>query len=277
MSEHLFRKPASEVTLPEAALIAGLIRAPSTLSPWSNYDGALERSHVVLAQMREQGFITPEQEAAARAVRPAHPAVPAVARRRERLGEGLPAPAVPQRVRRRPSAGLAGADDVRSPTCRRGGAGGRRGPAAPQHAGTRGGARRDRSADRRHPGDGRRRRLRGAARSIARRAAAVSRARRSSRSSTRRRWRTAFRRSRCCRAWRSVTAPGDPEWMPRNAEHETRADALTLREALDRVEQRRRRGAAAAGRHRRGADARVGCRPARICRTCRRWRSAPGW
>ena len=58
MSEHLFRKPASAVTLPEAALIAGLIRAPSALSPWSNYDGALERSHLVLARMREQGFIT---------------------------------------------------------------------------------------------------------------------------------------------------------------------------------------------------------------------------
>jgi 1A family penicillin-binding protein len=71
MSEHLFRKPASAVTLPEAALIAGLIRAPSTLSPWSNYDGALERSHVVLSLMREQKFITPEQEAAARNVRPA--------------------------------------------------------------------------------------------------------------------------------------------------------------------------------------------------------------
>src|SRR6478672_10200288 len=33
MSEHLYRKPASAVTLPEAALIAGLIRAPSVLSP----------------------------------------------------------------------------------------------------------------------------------------------------------------------------------------------------------------------------------------------------
>src|SRR5437763_312932 len=71
MSEHLFRKPASALTLPEAALIAGLIRAPSALSPWSNYDGALERSHLVLARMREQKFITPEQEAAARSVRPA--------------------------------------------------------------------------------------------------------------------------------------------------------------------------------------------------------------
>lgn len=70
MSEHLFRKPARAVTLPEAALIAGLIRAPSALSPWSNYDGALERSHIVLAQMRSQGFITADQEAAARRARP---------------------------------------------------------------------------------------------------------------------------------------------------------------------------------------------------------------
>lgn len=71
MAEHLFRKSASQVTLPEAALIAGLIRAPSTLSPWSNYSGAIERSHLVLARMREQGFISPEQESAARRIRPA--------------------------------------------------------------------------------------------------------------------------------------------------------------------------------------------------------------
>ncbi|MGE5245444.1 MAG: transglycosylase domain-containing protein [Betaproteobacteria bacterium] len=70
MSEHLFRKPARSLTLAESALIAGLIRAPSALSPWSNLDRALERSRVVLAAMREQGFITPEQEAAARRVRP---------------------------------------------------------------------------------------------------------------------------------------------------------------------------------------------------------------
>lgn len=70
MSEHLYRKSSRELSLAEAALIAGLVRAPSTLSPWTNYDGALERSHVVLAEMREQQLITPEQEAAARAVRP---------------------------------------------------------------------------------------------------------------------------------------------------------------------------------------------------------------
>ena len=70
MSEHLFRKPASALTLPESSLIAGLIRAPSTLSPWSNYDGAIARSRLVLAQMRDQGFITPQQETAARQARP---------------------------------------------------------------------------------------------------------------------------------------------------------------------------------------------------------------
>jgi 1A family penicillin-binding protein len=70
MSEHLFGKAASAVTLPEAAMIAGLIRAPSALSPWSNYDAALSRSHLVLGQMRAQGLITAEQEQAARAVRP---------------------------------------------------------------------------------------------------------------------------------------------------------------------------------------------------------------
>lgn len=70
MSEHLFRKPASAVSLPEAAFIAGLIRAPSALSPWTNYDGALERSHTVLALMRDQGLITPAQEDAAKRIRP---------------------------------------------------------------------------------------------------------------------------------------------------------------------------------------------------------------
>jgi len=70
MSEHLFGKAASEVTLPEAAMIAGLIRAPSALSPWSNYDAALARGHLVLTQMREQHLITPAQEQAALAARP---------------------------------------------------------------------------------------------------------------------------------------------------------------------------------------------------------------
>jgi 1A family penicillin-binding protein len=70
MARNLYGKPASSVTLPEAALMAGLIRAPSALSPWSNLDGALERSRVVLRRMREEGFITAEQEKAAAQIRP---------------------------------------------------------------------------------------------------------------------------------------------------------------------------------------------------------------
>jgi penicillin-binding protein 1A len=62
MSRHLFGRPAKQLNLAECALIAGLARAPSTLSPWSNLDGALERSHVVLTRMREEGFITEAQE-----------------------------------------------------------------------------------------------------------------------------------------------------------------------------------------------------------------------
>ena len=81
MSRNLFGKSASAVTLPEAALIAGLIRAPSALSPWSNLEGAIERSHVVLRRMREEGFITADQErAAARVARPRF--VPIRARRK---------------------------------------------------------------------------------------------------------------------------------------------------------------------------------------------------
>lgn len=69
MSRRLFAKPAKELSLPEAALVAGLIRAPSSLSPWSNLDGAVRRSHVVLDQMRAHGYITAEEESRAKRTR----------------------------------------------------------------------------------------------------------------------------------------------------------------------------------------------------------------
>jgi 1A family penicillin-binding protein len=62
MSRHLFGRPAKDLNLAECALIAGLARAPATLSPWSNLDGAIARSHVVLARMRDERFITASQE-----------------------------------------------------------------------------------------------------------------------------------------------------------------------------------------------------------------------
>lgn len=65
MSTRVFDKPARSLSIAESALIAGLARAPAALSPWSNYDGAVTRSHVVLRRMRDTGFITADQERAA--------------------------------------------------------------------------------------------------------------------------------------------------------------------------------------------------------------------
>ncbi len=69
MSQKMLGKPASKLTLAEAALIAGIIRAPNSYSPWNHFDAARERSYVVLRRMREEGKITEAQEQAARAAR----------------------------------------------------------------------------------------------------------------------------------------------------------------------------------------------------------------
>ena len=66
MSQKMLGKPASELTLAEAALIAGIIRAPASFSPWSHLESARRRSFVVLQRMREEGKITAAQEQQAR-------------------------------------------------------------------------------------------------------------------------------------------------------------------------------------------------------------------
>jgi 1A family penicillin-binding protein len=67
MSEKLFGKHASNLTLAEAALVAGIIRAPASYSPWTHFDAARRRSFIVLQRMREEKKITPAQEQQARA------------------------------------------------------------------------------------------------------------------------------------------------------------------------------------------------------------------
>jgi 1A family penicillin-binding protein len=62
MSQKMLGKPASELTLAEAALVAGIIRAPASYSPWNHLDAARRRSFIVLRRMREEGKITTEQE-----------------------------------------------------------------------------------------------------------------------------------------------------------------------------------------------------------------------
>jgi 1A family penicillin-binding protein len=60
-------KPSAQLTLGEAALIAGVIRGPVIYSPWTHFDAARRRSHVVLQRMREEARISTAQERAARA------------------------------------------------------------------------------------------------------------------------------------------------------------------------------------------------------------------
>lgn len=60
-----FGKPATQVDLREAAILAGLLKAPSRYSPTSNPNEAAERARVVLAAMEDAGVITPDQRQAA--------------------------------------------------------------------------------------------------------------------------------------------------------------------------------------------------------------------
>jgi len=61
-AETYFGKSASELTLAEAAMMAGLIQAPETYSPFVNYENTKKRQKVVLRRMRELGWISEEQE-----------------------------------------------------------------------------------------------------------------------------------------------------------------------------------------------------------------------
>jgi len=57
-AEGYFRKPVRDLTLSEAAVLAGVIRAPTTLNPRSNPTGAEWRRRVVLRRMHEQHRIS---------------------------------------------------------------------------------------------------------------------------------------------------------------------------------------------------------------------------
>lgn len=56
-AETYFGKDVSELTVSESALLAGLIKAPSALSPVSHYEKAIARRNVVLQLMKEQGYM----------------------------------------------------------------------------------------------------------------------------------------------------------------------------------------------------------------------------
>ncbi|MEE4288330.1 MAG: PBP1A family penicillin-binding protein [Erythrobacter sp.] len=56
-----FSHPAKELSVAEAAIIAGLVKAPSRFSPTADVQAAVDRAKVVLRLMREQGYITQSQ------------------------------------------------------------------------------------------------------------------------------------------------------------------------------------------------------------------------
>ncbi|WP_282938314.1 PBP1A family penicillin-binding protein [Paenibacillus sp. RC67] len=57
-AQEYFAKPVQELKLEEAALLAGLPKAPTSYSPAKNMQKALERRNLVLSLMKEQNFIS---------------------------------------------------------------------------------------------------------------------------------------------------------------------------------------------------------------------------
>jgi len=57
-SRKFFSHPGTELTVPEAAIIAGMVKAPSRFSPTADVDAAVDRANVVLGLMRDQGMIS---------------------------------------------------------------------------------------------------------------------------------------------------------------------------------------------------------------------------
>ena len=53
--------PASELTLAQSAMLVGLARSPSALSPVRNPEGCMRRRNTVLAMMEEEGYISRDQ------------------------------------------------------------------------------------------------------------------------------------------------------------------------------------------------------------------------
>ena len=62
-SRKFFSHSARDLSLGEAAIIAGLVKAPSRYSPTADVQAAVGRANVVIGQMRKYGVIAPEEAA----------------------------------------------------------------------------------------------------------------------------------------------------------------------------------------------------------------------
>src|SRR3954471_22606927 len=60
-SRGYFGKSAKDLTLSECATLAGLIKSPNRLSPWTDKNASRDTRNVTLARMRDLGFISRER------------------------------------------------------------------------------------------------------------------------------------------------------------------------------------------------------------------------
>jgi penicillin-binding protein 1A len=69
-AQHFFGKRAKDLTLTEAAMLAGSVKAPSRYNPATDPDAAMDRASLVLNEMTRNGFITEAARVAAAGERP---------------------------------------------------------------------------------------------------------------------------------------------------------------------------------------------------------------
>lgn len=60
-AESYFNKSAADLTLPEAAVMAGMIQAPEDYSPFRDYQATKQRQKIVLNRLEDLGWITPKK------------------------------------------------------------------------------------------------------------------------------------------------------------------------------------------------------------------------
>jgi penicillin-binding protein 1A len=69
-AQRFFGKHAEQLTLPEAAMLAGSVKAPARYNPLADADASMTRGAVVLRAMEDCGFIDDKTRADAQATRP---------------------------------------------------------------------------------------------------------------------------------------------------------------------------------------------------------------
>ena len=68
-AHHYFNREPEKLTVPQAAMLAAVLKAPSRLAPTANLEGAQDRAALVMQAMVEAGFLTAAERAA---LLPAH-------------------------------------------------------------------------------------------------------------------------------------------------------------------------------------------------------------